>query len=188
MDSVLSYFLVIQPSGLPVFAQSFEFDSDLECKSFNLRLSDSSESGKHQTMSGYFTSIKMLAGDFLNDKLNLVDLGFSSYEIVGYIENDIFFIGIFGNQDNKTEAYQHDLVKNLGKKFLERYEIKKIKNSFVKVSDFADFSDYILSEINGDVMNCRNCLTKCTAENKGCLPHKFYFDQVNHEENVIILK
>jgi hypothetical protein len=181
--------LVIQKSGLPLYAQSFEFADDDACRSFNKIIKTDTSPANAHLMSSYFSSIQLFADEMISDKLNLVDLGFNKFEILGLVKKDVFFIGIFQNFPDTENTEQKEFLKTIADAFLIRYPMEVIQDPFVSHQQFADFTD-IINQQSQDLLatqNCRNCLTKCTEENKGCLPHSFYFNKVEFNDDVIQL-
>lgn len=145
-------------------------------------------------MGGFFNAMQIFGDDMIKDKLNLIDLGFTNFEIVGIIKDQVFFIGIFqnfpdaeGDKDSKIE-----FLDAIATRFIIRYPTDQIQSSFVSHANFRDFTDVTMEISRGQIkrLNCRDCLTKCTVENKGCLPHNFYFENVNINDGdgTIILK
>lgn len=191
MASPLSYLLIIQKSGLPVYAQSFEFEDDDACKSFNKILKPVSNEANAHLMGGYFSSMQLFADEMVEDKLNLIELGFKKFEILGLIKEEVFFVGIFQNfpdQPDQKQA-QMEFLEGVSSKFIQRYPLDEIHNDFVDHASFVDFTNVIQELSKGEISvnHCRNCLTKCTVENKGCLPHSFYFDKVSFSNDFIEL-
>ena len=138
-------------------------------------------------MGGYFNAMQLFGDDMIKDKLNLIDLGFTNFEIIGIIKQDVFFIGIFQNFPDKAEEDKDAKILFLdaiASRFIHRYPMSEIQKTFVSHAKFRDFTDTIMEISKGEIkkQNCRNCLTKCIVENKGCLPHNFYFENVNIQD------
>ena len=88
MDSPLSYFLILNQAGLPLYAQSFQFDSDEACRSFENRIQSNNIEGDQILIGSYFSAMQMFASDVLKSRLNLYGLGFTNFKI--WVDDKIF--------------------------------------------------------------------------------------------------
>lgn len=187
----LNYLVIVQPGGLPLYAQSFEFDSDEACMTFGYRLGEVGEPDnldtKRKLLGGYFDAIKHLVQEVVADNLRVIDLGFTTFHISGLIREGINFIGIFEvsnrtEEQPSTEATKlvNEFLSEIALRFLGIYEKELLLKVPVIHTDFLDFTDDIISVMGHQVRPqfCRNCLTKCADHHMGCIPHLLYFDDI----------
>lgn len=179
MPSILRYLVILQPSGLPLYAQSFDFTSDQTCESFNHKLEKDSD--KKELLGGMFQALTGLAYEIIEDKLQIINLEFQTFRIIALIVNKYLFLGIFetSGENKKTEAEESlhtlDLIATA---FLKKYPKELLEAVVVRVESFADFSNEI-PKLNIPIakQHCRNCLVKCKDREKGCFPHMLYFQK-----------
>ncbi|TFH26390.1 MAG: hypothetical protein E4G98_07125 [Promethearchaeota archaeon] len=179
MTSILRYLVIIQPTGLPLFAQSFDFTSDQACESFNHKLEKDSE--KKELLGGMFQALTGLAYEVIEDTLQQINLEFDTFRIIALLVNKYLFLGIFENDgvNKKIEAIKSlELLNTIATAFLKKYPEELIKAFPVMPEHFIDFTEEI-AKLNIPIasQNCRNCLTRCKDHEKGCFPHMVYFDK-----------
>ena len=179
MRSYLRYLMIIQPGGLPLFAQSFNFLTDFECQTFNERLVGMEINPI--LLGGLFEAIQNLFSELIKDNMRLIDIGFRSYRVSGLVYDRLLYIGIF---DVTTLTYesQTDFFPYLGEiaaQFRRKYPEVLAKGETFDFSRFDGFTnDLIELGYAVEYQDCRNCLSKCKDENKQCIPHLYYFKEV----------
>ncbi|MHA2364896.1 MAG: hypothetical protein ACXAC7_13150 [Candidatus Hodarchaeales archaeon] len=182
----LNYLVIVQPGGLPLFAQSFNFNNDKECQTFNDRV-ENTPNGKKLLLGGYFDAIKSIGNEVVEDQLKSIDLVFETYHITGMNFEDIFFIGIF---ESKIHQQDEDQIKNILKSianfFINKYPPELRLQNPVNFTFFEKF----LQDVNLPLFidQNRNCLNKCKDINKGCLPHLIYFDDIYTSPNDSLIR
>ncbi len=179
MTAILRYLVIIQPTGLPLFAQSFDFTSDQACENFNHKLDRDSE--KKEMLGGMFQALTGLAYEVIEDNLQQIKLEFDTYRIIAVLVNNFLILGIFENDgvDKKIEAENSvELLNNIATAFLKKYPEELIQAIPVMPEHFVDFTEEI-AQLNSPIasQNCRNCLTRCKDHKKGCFPHMLYFEK-----------
>ncbi|MCY3411644.1 MAG: hypothetical protein INQ03_08445 [Candidatus Heimdallarchaeota archaeon] len=180
MSHPLSYLLIITPAGLPLYAQSFQFDSDEACQSFNGSVSTEKDDN---LIANYFTAMNIFVSEVIKDELQLIDLGFTKFKITGYIMNEVFFLGIFQDSyESMGEEFRKNFLVSVALRFFERYPSISEDMYFIDATKYDDFTNEILKLGNIKENTCRSCLTKCHEEDKNCLPHRFYYSQVKFTE------
>lgn len=179
MTSLLRYLVILQPSGLPLYAQSFDFTSDHACESFNHKLEKDSD--KKEMLGGMFQALTGLAYEIIEDKLQIINMEFETFRIIALIVDKFLFLGIFetSGENKKSEAEEslHTLDK-IATAFLDKYPKQLLDAVVVRVESFTDFSEEI-PKLNIPIarQHCRNCLIKCKDQEKGCFPHMLYFQK-----------
>ena len=179
MRNQLGYLMIVQPGGIPLYSHSMNFISDIECQTFNNRLSDLDINPI--LLGGLFEAIKALFNELINDYLHLIDIGFSSYRVSGLVYKKLLFLGIFGIIRGENPEPQGEFFPYLGE--IAEVFTRRFPKALDHMNNF-DISTY--EKFTGDLVNmgyalslqdCRNCLTKCVDENKDCLPHLYYYKE-----------
>ena len=180
MDLNLRYLVIVRPDGLPIFSQSFDFETVFACRSFNNRLRELGE--KKELLSGYFNAIKDILAELVQDRLRVIDLGFQSYRMAGIVFERFLYIGIFEISYEKrlnVDSEIFTLLKKIADCFTQKYQESLLAEDFVDLTEFEDFTKDLLGiGLPLSMDKCRNCLTDCVDENLGCLPHLIYFQEV----------
>jgi hypothetical protein len=180
MDPQLRYLIIIKPSGLPVYSQSFEFETVFACQTFNNRLLEMGE--KKELIGGYFSAIKDILAELIKDKLKLIDLGFHSYRMAGLVHENYLFIGIFEvdpKEQISAKTIIFSLLGRMAELFLDKYRQTLMEDDFVDITKFEGFTnDLIEMGLPLSMQTCRNCLMDCAETDMGCLPHLIYFKEV----------
>lgn len=180
MKDLLRYLLIIQPGGLPLFAQSLNFQTDFECQTFNNRLGEIEVNSV--LVGGLFQAIKDLFSELINDHLKLINISFLSYRVTGLVFDKFLFVGIFEipNQDDsfsKVELFPY--LREIAQEFTTKFPDVLDETDKIDISMYEGFSaDLIKMGFSLSLQDCRNCLTKCVEENKECLPHIFYYKEL----------
>ncbi|MHA1520962.1 MAG: hypothetical protein ACTSVZ_08420 [Promethearchaeota archaeon] len=179
MTSILRYLVIVQPTGLPLFAQSFDFTSDNACESFNGKIKEDSD--KKEMLGSMFQALTGLAYEVIEDNLQIINLQFETYRIIALLVKKFLFLGIFENAGiNKyIEAKESlELLESLASRFLTKYPESLLQKFPIKTEDFIDFSEEI-EKLNIPIANqqCRDCLTKCKDHKKSCIPHMIYYEK-----------
>ena len=182
----LCYLIILQPGGLPLYAQSFGFEDDPSCQSFGGRLK---LDGNNQMLFGsVFSALRDLASEAISDQLEVIDLKFETYHILSLYLNEILFIGIFENSDISitlldNKAIIYSLLERVIQRFFGTYSKRQILENPVRSHNFANFTEELFKlGIPLSIDRCRNCLDKCADEDKGCFPHLLYFEK--YEQNL----
>lgn len=170
--------MIIQPGGLPLFSQSLNFQSDFECQNFENRL-DKLEINSI-LLGGLFEAIKNLFSELIEDRLRLIDVELLSYRITGLVYEKLLIVGVFdGLKDEKIPKEEYtSYLGEIAKEFITKYPSTLAE---LHISDFSIFDNFDeeLAKMGYAVtlQDCRNCLKKCSDENKECIPHLFYFKE-----------
>ena len=179
MKTQLRYLMIIQPGGLPLFAQSLNFHSDFECQTFENRL-DKIEINSI-LLSGLFEAIKDLFAELIQDRLRLIDVELFSYRITGLVFENILVVGIFDVNKEEAPISKVEYTSYLGEiaeKFISKFP-SILTNTYSQDFSIYDSFEEELAELGYVIalQDCRNCLKKCADENKRCIPHLFYFKE-----------
>ncbi len=179
MRNQLRYLMIVKPGGLPLYSHSVNFKTDLECQTFNQRLSDLDINPI--LLGGLFEAIKHLFHELIHDNFQLIDISFSSYRVSGLVFKNLLFLGIFGIIRGESSQTQEEFIPYLGE--IAEVFTRKFPGALDANNEY-DFSHYDAFTINlvnlGYVLSladCRDCLAKCADENKGCLPHLYYYKE-----------
>lgn len=169
--------IVIRPNGLPAYSQSFDFESVFACRTFHNRLSEVRK--KSNLLGGYFQVIKDMISEVIEDQLKMIDLGFSSYQMLGLVEESYLFLGIFENQYNpEGNGKLMDIMSRIAERFMTKYRAILFEEEILDISRFENFTyDLLELGISLSMQRRRNCLTNCTDEIQGCIPHLIYFKE-----------
>jgi hypothetical protein len=179
--------MIIQPGGLPLFAQSLNFQSDFECQTFENRLNKIEINSI--LLGGLFEAIKDLFAELIEDRLRLIDVELFSYRITGLVHEKLLIVGIFDVKNQEAQISKVEYTSYLGE-IAEKFTTKF--PSILTDSYSLDFSIYDCFEEELTKMgyvitlqDCRNCLEKCAEENKNCIPHLFYFKEESVETTTL---
>jgi len=180
LDLNLRYLVIVRPNGLPIFSQSFDFEAIFACRTFNNRLSEIGE--KKELLSGYFSAIKDILAELVQDRLRIIDLGFQSYRMAGIVFEGFLYIGIFEisyKERINVEIEIFTLLEKIAECFTQKYQESLLAEDFVDLTKFEDFTKDLLGlGLPLSMDKRRNCLIDCVDENLGCLPHLIYFQEV----------
>ena len=179
MRNYLRYLMIIQPGGIPLFAQSFNFPTDFECQTFNERLVGVEINPI--LLGGLFEALQNLFSELIKDNMRLIDIGFRSYRVSGLIFDRLLYLGIFDitnlNYASQTDFFPY--LVEISSKFRLTYPSVLAQSDHFDYSRFDGFAnDLIELGYAVEYQDCRNCLTKCKDENKQCVPHLYYFKEV----------
>ena len=187
MKNQLRYLMIIQPGGLPLFAQSLNFQSDFECQTFENRLNKLEINSI--LLGGLFEAIKNLFAELIEDRLRLIDVELFSYRISGLVHENLLIVGIFDVNKQEDPISNVEYTSYLGEianKFTAKFP------GILTDSYSLDFSIYnCFEEELADMgyaitlQDCRNCLDKCADEKKNCIPHLFYFKGDNAQTKTL---
>ncbi|MFX1513225.1 MAG: hypothetical protein ACFFCQ_11620 [Promethearchaeota archaeon] len=176
MKPQLRYLIIIRPDGLPVYSQSFDFETIFACQTFGNRLTEVDKN--KELVGGYLQIIKDMFSSLIMDKLRLINLEFDTYRITGLVSEGLLFIGIFEilyNEQREEEIILHHLRK-ISKTFVEKYQHILLNEKAADISKYGGFAkDLMKMGLPISMQKCRNCLINCTDKDMGCLPHLVYF-------------
>ena len=179
MTLFLCYLVITRADGIPLFAQSFGFNSDEECRSFNDRLT--ADQNKIVLLGGMFSALQSLAYEIGTDQLKTIILDFETYSVVSIIMNGVLFLGVF--ETTKKEDTEGDdtfiqYMNIISNNFLKQFAKDKITSVIIDQRDFEHFLENIFElGILTSIEQCRDCISKCKDKNMGCIPHAFYFKE-----------
>ena len=183
MKSQLRYLMIIQPGGLPLFAQSLNFQSDFECQTFENRLNKLEINSI--LLGGLFEAIKDLFAELIEDRLRLIDVELFTYRIAGLVHEKLLIVGIFDVKNQEAQISKVEYTSYLGeiaKKFTTKFPSILTESYSLDFSIYDKFEDELAKMGYAiTLQDCRNCLQKCADENKNCIPHLFYFNKDNSE-------
>ena len=182
MDYELKYLIIIKSSGLPLYSQSFNFQSDGTCNSFEGRIN--TKEGNDILLGGLFQAMVDFASETISDTLERLNLSFNSYTMSGIIEGELLFLGFFNTPSNKArdvDAILCDYMHDISTTFTNKYPKNLIDCDLIDIDAYSDFSiDLQKLGFYTNDEDCRNCLTKCTDCNKNCVPHLIYYNKSNN--------
>jgi hypothetical protein len=168
----------VQPGGIPLFSQSLNFSSDFECQTFNKRLVDLDVNPI--LLGGLFEAIQSLFSEIMNDNLKLIDISFHSYRVSGLVYGQLLYLGIF-DLAQVTEESQIEFFPYLGEiasKFKQKFPSILTQTETHEYSQFDGFADDLIAMGYAvEYQDCRNCLSRCSDENKHCIPHLYYYKE-----------
>lgn len=178
MDARLHYLIILRPNGLPLYAQSFDFDSDFACQSFNTRIDQKEIDEKRYMLGSYLSVIKDMVAEVFIEKLKIVSLEFESYQIVGLNNDGFLFLGIFSYEDSIVVGQIYKTMGDIVTAFNSRYDAKHdYQVGLINIEKYEKFTEELeRMEVPLKLHQCRNCLQKCADENKNCLPHLIYYN------------
>lgn len=182
MAPILRYLVIMQPTGLPLYAQSFDFSTDHACESFNSKLE--TDADKRELLGGMFQALSGLAYEVIDDKLQIINLGFESFRIMALIVENYLFLGIFESQEASSKSEMDEILVTLDKIatiFLTKYPKEILEATPVRFNNFYNFTEEINNlKLPVQREHCRNCIEKCKDYKKGCLPHMVYFNKLEN--------
>ncbi len=181
MEPQLRYLIIIKPDGIPVYSQSFDFETVFACQTFNNRLAEVDE--KKELLGGYFQAIKDILSELVMDKLRLIDLGFHSYRMTGLVSEGLLFIGIFevSHKEQGGEELILYHLRKISEAFIEKYQHTLLKERLADLSKYKEFTkDLLEMGFSLSLEKCRDCLINCNEKDMGCLPHLVYFKDMEH--------
>ena len=178
---MIRYLLIVNSSGVPYFARSYGFSSDVNCVNFENRVKEIDLT----LASGFFSALFNVGSEIVQTSLHQVDLLYEHATILAHIREDFGVIGIF--EGEKVSTWE-EMVVQIGDLFEKRYshQLPLINFRQELFSPFQDDLEEAGIIIHNDEV-CRNCITKC-PEKKTCLPHHIYFDQQASLKNQVMTK
>jgi hypothetical protein len=172
--------MIIQPGGLPLYSQSMNFPTDFECQTFNERIV------KHEIdpilIGGLFEAIKNLFSELIEDNFRLIEIGFLSYRVSGLVYENLLFLGIFEIRKGGVALTTEEFFPYIGE--IAEIFISDYPNALEEIQDynvvrFEGFTEKLVKMgFSLSLKDCRDCLTRCIDEEKGCLPHLYYYKDV----------
>lgn len=168
----LSYFVVLQPGGVSLYSQSFNFADFEACHSYGGRLTDLSTNMK--LLGQYFDALNNLLGFAVGgEDVHSVSVVLSSYKIQATVLEEFLFIGVFESVINNKQATDQieSLVSGLATTFIRIYPPElRLKNP-VRSNDFIGFTEEIISRAESvvTIRQCKNCF-ECGNKPSSCIP------------------
>ena len=177
MRKQLRYLMIVHPGGLPLYSQSLNFSTDFECQTFNERISK--QEIDPILLAGLFDAIKNLFSEIIHENFKLIDVGFLSYRVCGLVYENLLFIGIFEVSKGSVVLMTGQFfpyVGEIAEAFIADYSSTLEGTHDYNVIRFDGFTTKLVNMgYSLSLQDCRDCLARCEDEDKGCLPHLYYY-------------
>jgi hypothetical protein len=159
--------------------------TDFQCQTFHEKISK--QEINPILIGGLFDALRSLFAEIIEDNFRLIDIGFLSYRITGLVFENLFYLGIFQLNMGDLPLSENIYFAYLGEiaeAFTARYSsILEDVNDY-NIIEFDIFTAKLVKMgYSLSLQDCRDCLTRCKDENKGCLPHLYYYKDVGTSSN-----